>query len=79
VQKPSIGRVVHFVQDGVHYAATIVVVWSDSCVNLCVLPNGWSAPGGAPFTNSHPAVITSVVYGAPEENRDNSWHWPEIV
>jgi hypothetical protein len=37
---PSIGRIVHFVQNGVHYAALIVKVWSDTCVNLQVFPNG---------------------------------------
>lgn len=82
--KPSIGRIVHFVQskpfgDGlVHLPAIVVAVWGPDCVNLQVFTDmGNSEPtyNGtvAPSANKW---ITSV-------NRDDSasqprtWHWPE--
>lgn len=67
--KPSIGRTVHFVSEGVHYAAVIVKVWGPDCVNLFVMPNGSS-----PILEAK--VITSVLQDESAE-RDYSWHWPE--
>jgi hypothetical protein len=72
--KPSIGRIVHFVQNNVHYAALVVKVWTDTTVNLRVFPNGSDeiVPGAI-----HPRtdIATSVSYSS--DNAEWSWHWPE--
>jgi hypothetical protein len=46
--KPSIGRIVHFVQSSpdselVHIPAVIVKVWSETCVNLQVFTDGFNS------------------------------------
>lgn len=80
--KPSIGRIVHFVQkkpagygEGVvHLAAIIVAVWGEACVNLQVFTDG---------TNSdvhHTSPVkweTSVTLDASENPQPRTWHWPE--
>lgn len=70
-QIPSIGRIVHYVEGGIHYAAIVVKVWTEECVNLYVLPNG-----SDPLSVS--GVITSVVQSETDKY-DRSWHWPEYV
>lgn len=70
--KPSIGRQVHFVLNAVHYAATIIKIWSDTCVNLAVLNDGTQNGYADLF------VKTSVVLD-PSGLSDWSWHWPENV
>ena len=72
MQKPTIGRIVHFVwmrdetTDSGDQAAIITHVWSDTCINLCVFsPNGETKGE------------TSVVYSDTRSSR--SWHWPEKV
>jgi hypothetical protein len=67
---PTIGRIVHFATAGVHYAAVVVKVWSPTCANLYVMPNGSDPMLAA-------KVITSVCWATPEANQDYSWHWPE--
>jgi len=68
-QKPSIGRVVHFVNyAGQHCAATIAHVWSDTRVNL-----GYFDPNGTACS------AQSVMFASSEINREFSWHWPEYV
>ena len=84
--KPTIGRIVHFVQKTHVYGADrlvtlpaiIVAVWGDTCVNLQVFTDGSnSEPDIAPNANQ-PSVkwVTSVTYdesgAAPY-----TWHWPE--
>lgn len=71
--KPSVGRIVHFVYNGVHFAALVVRVWTDQCVNLFIFPNG---------SDPHPhfgldGVATSVKYASPHLNESCTWHWPE--
>lgn len=65
--KPSIGRIVHFVHNGVHLPAIVTKVWSDTCVNLHVFANG------SDMTDS--GTQTSVCSG--ENPVGYSWHWPE--
>ena len=72
---PSIGRVVHYVNEaGAHQAAIIVKVWSNECVNLHVLPD---------YSDTHEAVgKTSVLYhdeGPDSPAHPYSWHWCEYV
>lgn len=63
--KPSIGRIVHFVDpSGAHLPAIITCVHSDTCVNLKVFRD---AEGDS--------FITSVVLN--DEGGSSSWHWPE--
>lgn len=86
--KPSIGRIVHFVQNGVHYPAMIVKVWTDTCVNLLVFQNGSDkiAPG-AVDTNSIAHSVCERPMSTPCRRAGDavtiewswSWHWPEIV
>lgn len=87
--KPSIGRIVHFVQEKptvwqkegepkilVHLPAIITAAWSDTCVNLQVFTDG---------TNSDDANISSVKWITSvslDENENPSartWHWPERI
>lgn len=82
--KPSIGRIVHFVQKThvygqekiVHLPAIIVAVWGETCVNLQVFTDGSNsepAPNG-----NHPSVkwITSALYDEAGD-KNYTWHWPE--
>lgn len=81
-QKPSIGRIVHFVQNGVHYPAIIVKVWTDTCVNIKVFRNG--SDSIVPGALSKDDIASSVTFndrcdhcgGGPKEW---TWHWPEFV
>jgi hypothetical protein len=80
--KPTIGRIVHFVQkkpEGygdtlVHLPAIIVAVWGDTCVNLQVFTDG---------TNSDVAEtnrvkwVTSVTLDETVAPQPRTWHWPE--
>lgn len=79
--KPSVGRIVHFVQNGVHHPALILKVWTDTCVNLRVFPNG-SDPITPGALDSHD-VAHSVTQSEPTSccghANDWSWHWPERV
>lgn len=76
-QKPSIGRIVHFVLPAMrsgparHRPAVITMVYSDTCVNLRIL-----------FDANDPEI-----YGEREDRRKSvvldergephTWHWPE--
>jgi hypothetical protein len=82
--KPSIGRIVHFVQkkpagygEGViHLPAIIVAVWGESCVNLQVFTDGTNSDA----QNMSPVKwITSASLDASENPQPHTWHWPEIV
>jgi hypothetical protein len=81
--KPFIGQIVHFVQNGVHYAAIVVKVWTNTCVNLRVLPNGSDVivPGALDGAD----VARSVPFSGPCETcahfvpREWSWHFAEAV
>lgn len=71
-QKPSIGRIVHFVgeHDGVHIAAIITAVHSDIEVSLTLFgPNG-----GMGFRLN---VLQNEGIETPFAG--NTWHWPERV
>lgn len=73
MQKPSVGRVVHFYKTesdaGANQmqAAVITKVWSDECVNLYIMP----ADGGSGYGQ------TSVMFS--ETPRVYSWCWPPRV
>lgn len=71
-QKPSIGRIVHYVLDGSgeHRPAIITRVYAPTCVNLHVF--GDSGDLGRDI-NRYP---TSVQYD-PSGEASSSWHWPE--
>jgi hypothetical protein len=63
---PSVGRIVHFVDGITHYAALVVAVWSDTCVNLVI----FAGNGDQMFRSS----ITRDDTASSE-----TWHWPERV
>lgn len=81
--KPSIGRIVHFVQAKpagypagqlVHLPAIIVAVWGDTCVNLQVFTDGTNSDE----SNMAPVKwITSVSIDESEAPQVRTWHWPE--
>ncbi len=71
--KPTVGRIVNFVQNGVTYAALVVKVWSDTCVNLHVFANG-SDPITPGALDQH-SIAHSVPLKTPV-NTEWSWHWP---
>lgn len=82
--KPSIGRIVHYVQkkpptygEGfVHLPAIITAVWGETCVNLQVFTDGSNSEAdgdNCPRTK----WVTSVSLDVSETPQDRSWHWPE--
>ena len=88
--KPTIGRIVHFVQlkpsgyqskdapvQKVHLPAIITAVWGDTCVNLQVFTDGSNSEE---WPNSNPPStkwITSACLDASEAPQPYTWHWPE--
>ncbi len=82
--KPSIGRIVHFVQkkpagygEGVvHLPAIITAVWGDACVNLQVFTDGTNSDE----QNMAPVKwMTSVTLDESAEPQPRTWHWPERI
>lgn len=66
-QKPSIGRIVHFVNgSGEHNAAIVVDVYDGGVVHL----NVFRRFGGSGF-------VTCVIYSS--EMKPCTWHWPERI
>lgn len=77
MQKPTIGRQVHFVlENGEHRPATIVKVWSDECVNLRVLFDGTNDPASETLNDWRTSVIQEI---ADMPSKVHHWHWPERV
>jgi len=82
-QKPSIGRIVHYVlssgrSKGERRPAIIVRVWSDTCVQLQVFTDS-----GNDFSSDQQGYdglfwATSVLLDESGE-RPHSWHFPERV
>ena len=80
--KPTIGRIVHFVQKRpagygdtlVHLPAIIVAVWGESCVNLQVFTDGTNSdePNMSPVK-----WVTSASFDGSETPQPRTWHWPE--
>lgn len=80
--KPTIGRIVHFVQkkpagygDGVvHLPAIITAVWGETCVNLQVFTDGTNSDD----QNMAPVKwITSASLDTGADPQPRTWHWPE--
>lgn len=71
--KPILGQVVHFHQGGECYAAIIVKIWSDTCVNLYVPPTGSKEP--VPGALSIDRNAMSVSFDDKLHGRDWTWHW----
>jgi hypothetical protein len=79
-QKPSIGRIVHYVlPDGRHpgevRAAIITRVWGDTCVNLQVFIDGkndYDDPQNIDHTWKTSAILGS-------ETQSGHWFWPPFV
>ncbi len=84
--KPTIGRIVHFVQqkpamyqpaDGpkvlVHLPAIVTAVWGDTCVNLQVFTDGTNSD------DQHTSPVKWVTSSTLDETatRPSAWHWPE--
>jgi hypothetical protein len=80
--KPTIGRIVHFVQKKpagygdalVHLPAIIVAVWSDTCVNLQVFTDGTNSD---PEETNRVKWVTSATLDETETPQPRTWHWPE--
>jgi hypothetical protein len=81
-QRPSVGRIVHYVMDeldsqyhpGAHRPAIIVNVWSDDCVNLQVFADNVN-------DNDHGDPLLWVTSSARDDSgaEHRSWHFPEYV
>ena len=68
--KPSLGRIVHYVDEsGTEHAAIITHVWTDATINLYSFPADNAQQGGAVLS-----VPLSKIWDLPA-----SWHWPERV
>ena len=80
--KPSIGRIVHFVQkkppvfgEGlVHLPAIVTAVWGDTCVNLKVFTDGSNSDAEETLPVKWQ---TSVCLDESSEPQPRTWHWPE--
>jgi hypothetical protein len=80
--KPTIGRIVHYVQKRpswygdtlVHLPAIIVAVWGDTCVNLEVFTDGTNSDAEE---TSRVKWITSANLNETETPQPCTWHWPE--
>ena len=80
--KPTIGRIVHFVQKNpvgygegvVHLPAIIVAVWGEACVNLQVFTAGTNSDSGE---TNRVKWTTSVTLDETEDPQPGTWHWPE--
>ncbi len=83
-QKPSVGRIVHYVlpdgpSKGEHRPAVIVKVWTNNPhlgVQLQVFTDGLN--DGTTYKTGL-FWATSVPYADPSENKPHSWHWCEKV
>lgn len=75
-QKPSVGRVVHYhLPDSKKtqpYAAVITHVWSDTCVNLCIMQDG-SYPASTKYPTSVNLLRNGDAVSGP------CWSWPPRV
>jgi hypothetical protein len=81
-QRPSIGRIVHYVlsendskyHPGDHRPAIIVNVWSDECVNLQVFTDGAN-------DNDYRVPMLWVTSSTRDDSgaEHRSWHFPERV
>jgi len=79
--KPTIGRIVHFVQAKpkgfapglVHLPAIITAVWGGEYVNLQVFTDGTNSD------DQHVASMKWVTSAILDETAqtERSWHWPE--
>lgn len=80
VQKPTVGRVVHYVlpegkNAGQVRPAIVVDVWSATCVNLRVFVDGLNDyPDGIKLENEWK---TSILEGNPDQL--GRWFWPPRV
>lgn len=72
--KPSIGRVVHYYEKGVHYAAIVTRTLPDKSdiVDLVVFDDRYLAQSGY--------GLARFDYSVPQDESqtwERSWHWPE--
>lgn len=83
--KPSIGRIVHYVQAKpaggygkaiIHLPAVITAVWGDTCVNLQVFTDGTNSDE---MYMSPVKWVTSSTLDESEVPQVRTWHWPEKV
>lgn len=92
-QKPSIGRIVHYVLPygsckGQHRAAMITGVNVDDTLNLSVFRDQHADPSNASFADGreagsvfvcqHPLYLVRDVHHG-ELQKPGTWHWPERV
>jgi hypothetical protein len=76
---PSIGRIVHYVNNNRCYAAVVTNVWSNESVNLNIM-NDASFPIEdhlLPTASPYSIVKANVQYSDTQET--HTWHWPERV
>lgn len=78
-QQPSVGRIVHFVQEGVespaaHRAAVVTEVY-ESGITLAV----FKRMGLGALVMGGPCVEQFEGVQYDPEMRPNTWHWPERV
>lgn len=70
---PQLGDTVHFRQGSHCYTATIVHVWTPTCVNLFVPPTGTTEPVPGALNENRNAM--SVTYDDKLHGSEWSWHW----
>lgn len=65
-QKPSIGRIIHFVRgvNGDHTPGIINAVHSEETIGATLFPY-----------NDVPFQVNTILYD--EDGTDSTWHWPE--
>lgn len=83
MDKPSVGRIIHYVGWGTgnHYAAVVTKVYEDETIGLHMFADPELAKLQA--VNTSPNVgwgspdISNVKYS--DGNEPGTWHWPERV
>lgn len=64
--KPTIGRIVHYVEEGGTHKPAIITSVGEKTVNLSIFHDGGSVGGGLEIPFS-------------EKPKEGTWHWAEVV
>jgi hypothetical protein len=71
-QKPSIGRIVHYIDEEAGHCAAIIVGVADD-QETCELRIFW------PYQHVRPGADWAPHVPHDETAKPNTWHWPEQV
>lgn len=79
MQSPSIGRIVHYNQNGNRVAAIITYVYSDTCVQLQTFGKKAAVFDSVQFENELPDPGTGGFLRDTMNTSMSTWSWPPFV